>query len=980
MKLFRQLITHFNSLISGLAFGGSLWVLIYLLQNANEPWFTTSKFIMSVVAVASLALFVQSFLSRQEPTEEPQEAKPDYFTSDIFKSSIEPLICIFSLNGQFKDCNAGWQRYTGLKTENSSEMGWLQVIHPDDREAFLVQWHAFIDRRAGFYCKHRIKSADGSLKWVLSTATHYNDDIKLFCCDVSDLTEANLLLNQLKDGLDHATIIAITDEKGLITYANKAFCKISQYEEKELLGKTHRIINSGTHEKTYFKSMWSTITAGEIWVGEICNRAKDGTLYWTHAIVIPFLNEAKKPFQYLALRVEITKRKKQEIIYQSISELFHAFTGQIIPSNITKTMVEKAQLTTRSAIGFLGIKCDEKIYIYNICQAIRNNENKKFEFLSVKENFYEEDAETILGWILSQSKPFIIKENGRFPYPFGGNITTIKINSFVGIPFQFAGDGQAYLGLANSDIPYETSTIDDLEPLIQTFSRILADLKTQDIKRELTNQIQKREESLSAFISNLPASMVMLDTKYNIINHSDKWAHDYHLETTNIHQKNLFEISPELPAKWKEYLDRSFNNVELVTCEEAIISKTGITDWIKWEIHPWIKDNTIAGLVIQSYITTLEKDMQIEIEQLRYRQMLTSRMAVLGEMAGGIAHEINNPLAIISGYSERLKRLLNRGQLTEENVNKVVTNIEQTVDRITFIIKGLKAFARDGDNDPYLPNFVNKIVKDTLPFAEAKLAKNQIFLKQEPISDNIIIECRPVQISQVILNLINNACDAIQNLEDRWVEVKVEDLETEVNIKITDSGSGIPKHIAEKIMQPFFTTKEAGKGTGLGLSISKSIIEGHAGVFYLDEKCPNTRFILRLPKTQHRPLSVSNGEEALATINAWKQRLINLLQKEQATAVETKVCPLCRWLKNLEAKYTGIAPYQDLVRSHEIFHSECQVVSSEIENFRDLTLQKIFQVSSTFNKSYKDLWNHIILLNICVTNNEKKDDGDSKAA
>lgn len=958
MRFYKFFITHFNFIISGICFGSSVWVFSDLIQKTNEPWFVSVKIVLALICLALLALFVRSMILSNATEDKKEQPRVDFFTTERFKSS-NPMICIFDLSGNYKDSNHEWNQITGLRPEICNDMGWLQIIHSDDRQKFLELWQNFLDGKCAFYLKHRLRTTDNSIKTVMSIAAPYEKDVKLFICDVTDITEANVLLNQLKDGLDHSTIIAITDDKGTITYANKAFCKISQFEEKELLGKTHRVINSGTHEKGYFKEMWNTITAGEIWVGEVCNRAKDGTLYWTHAVIIPFVNENKKPFQYLALRIEITKRKKQEILYQAISEVFQQYTGNPVAMRITKFMVEKAQAVTRSAIGFLGIKKGDSVYIYNICQAHKTGESRKFEYLSVKEDFHEANGETILGWILSQNKPFIIKENGRFPFPFGGNINNIKINSFLGIPFQFAKDNIAYLGLANSDSPFDTNTIEELEPLVLTFSQILTDIHAHEIRENLTLQIQQREKSLNTFISDLPTAIAMLDKDFNLMNYSGKWRHDYQIFESDILNKNLFEITPQLPLKWQEYIQRCQSTKETVFCEEAVSLSSGITEWMQWEIHPWIQDESIAGVMIQSQITTPEKDMQIEIEQLRYRQMLTSRMAVLGEMAGGIAHEINNPLAIISGYAERLRRLLSRGQLTEEAVNKVVTNIEQTVERITFIIKGLKAFARDGDNDPFLPNFLSKIIKDTVPFAEQKLAKNQIFLKQEPVSEEIIVECRPVQISQVILNLINNACDAIQSLEDRWVEVRVEDLENEVRILITDSGSGIPKHIAEKIMQPFFTTKEAGKGTGLGLSISKSIIESHGGVFFLEENCPHTRFVLRLPKSQSRPLSVNANEEAKSTINAWKQRLVNLLQKEQATQVSTKLCPLCAWINSLEKNYSKNPQFSELKKTHDLFHEECAIVGTEIETQRERTLQKIFQVNSSFNKTYKDLWNSI---------------------
>jgi signal transduction histidine kinase len=114
----------------------------------------------------------------------------------------------------------------------------------------------------------------------------------------------------------------------------------------------------------------------------------------------------------------------------------------------------------------------------------------------------------------------------------------------------------------------------------------------------------------------------------------------------------------------------------------------------------------------------------------------------------------------------------------------------------------------------------------------------------------LTIECRPTEISQILLNLLNNAFDAVFSLSEKWVELQVEELPDEIRIQVTDSGSGISKGIREKLMQPFFTTKEPGKGTGLGLSISNRIALKHHGKIYLDESCKNTRFVLVLPKRQ----------------------------------------------------------------------------------------------------------------------------------
>lgn len=266
----------------------------------------------------------------------------------------------------------------------------------------------------------------------------------------------------------------------------------------------------------------------------------------------------------------------------------------------------------------------------------------------------------------------------------------------------------------------------------------------------------------------------------------------------------------------------------------------------------------LSTYVVDSIRLRFEKDQAMEeLRAARNSFAHSTKMAALGEMAGGIAHEINNPLAIIRANAGVIRRLLRPEEINREKISEIAEKIDSTVDRIAKIVSGLRTFSREAGNDPLEDVSAREVIEQTMEFCEARFRSRGIPLEIDIPASDLLITCRRVQISQVLLNLLNNAFDAVKDSKEPWVRVHANRQGDEVSISVSDSGNGVRADIRDKIMQPFFTTKKVGEGTGLGLSIAHGIMEGHGGSLKLDTDATNTRFVMSFGPRPPLPAEVA---------------------------------------------------------------------------------------------------------------------------
>lgn len=258
----------------------------------------------------------------------------------------------------------------------------------------------------------------------------------------------------------------------------------------------------------------------------------------------------------------------------------------------------------------------------------------------------------------------------------------------------------------------------------------------------------------------------------------------------------------------------------------------------------YARDGSLSKLRGTFQDVTEKKEAEIKAELERKVFLHNAKLSTLGEMASSMIHEISNPLTVIKGVLDSSKKKDN-----VEDLQRLIQKADAPLKRLLKMVSNLRQFSRNETiNREIKENNLQDIIQSSIEYTRYKFRRNQVQVKvlnEEPFP----LLCERTEMEQVFVNILNNAVDAIENIEDRWVEIDYEIVPTKgCTIRITDSGNGIPDEVVDNIFDSFYTTKSKEKGTGIGLGVVSEIINEHGAEIYVDKECDHTRFVIFFPE------------------------------------------------------------------------------------------------------------------------------------
>ena len=618
-------------------------------------------------------------------------------------------------------------------------------------------------------------------------------------------------LKSLKDykySLDQSAIIAFTDSKGKITSVNDNFCEISKYQKEEIIGKTHRLINSKHHPKEFFKDLWKTIASGKVWRGEVKNKAKDGSYYWVDTTIVPFLDENNKPIQYLAIRFDITERKKAEQEKISLQETIENSLNEIYIFDID---THQFDYVNQGALLNLGYSEQE---VKTLTPIDLKPEYSTTSFNQLLAPLVKGEEEKII---------FFTKHKRK-----DGSLYPVEVH----LQLVIQGQNKRFLAII-LDITERRKAEESILQANERFEKVTEATYDAIWDWDIVGRTFYRSQAIERFFGK-EASKSFTE--------NDFWKDSFHPNDTKKVQNSVNKaIANPLTSRWE--------------LEYRIINEQGETIHVI-DRGVIIRNNEGKAIRMVGAMTDIseQKNMALKLNELnkslkRYTHELERSNEELEQFAFVASHDLQEPLRMVSSFMDLLQ--LKYGDQLDEKGHQYIHFATDGAKRMKQIILDLLEYSRatrpsEGMEDVDL----NTVLSDF-----KQLRRKLITEKSAKIKSNKLptLNTYKAAITQILHCLIDNAIKYSRENTPPIIEIKAVNKEKEWEFSIKDNGIGIEPPFYEKIFVIFqrLHNKDKYTGTGIGLSIAKRHVEFLGGRIWLESVAEEgTVFYFTIPKTK----------------------------------------------------------------------------------------------------------------------------------
>jgi PAS domain S-box-containing protein len=598
-----------------------------------------------------------------------------------------------------------------------------------------------------------------------------------------------------KYALEESFIVATTDQEGIISYVNDNFCKVSKYRREELIGQDHRIMNSGFHTKEFISNLWTTIANGKIWRGELKNKARDGTYYWVDTTIVPFLDNERKPYQYVASSADITAQKKAE--------------GEVI-----KACDEREIVLNRISYGVISLDNEWRYTFLNDAALAAHPLGKQETLGKVIWDVHPRSKGTVF-WDKYHEARLTQKEVEMETY-------YAPLNSYFSIKIYPSPDG------------------------LTIFYKDITESKNAEL--ELSQSLKEVKDYKFALDE---ASIVAITDQKGVINYVNnnfckisKYSRrgligqDHRIINSGFHPKEFIHNLWVTIAKGKIWRGELKNKTQ-----------DGTFYWADTTIVPFLDEHSkpYQYIAISADITARKL---AEEENLNLNEELEDRVKQRTEemeaFSYSISHDLRAPLRAVNGYAKILEE--DYANVFDSEGKRLLTIVQNNAKKMGMLIDALLTFSRLGRKE------INKSVVNMTTLAENAVGELKTSMQFKAIIkiDNLHpVIADATLMNQVWANLLSNAVKYSFNTKKPVIKINSVKKNSELIYSISDNGVGFDMQYAHKLFGVFqrLHSDEDFEGTGVGLALVHRIITRQGGKIWANAEIDKgATFYFSLPE------------------------------------------------------------------------------------------------------------------------------------